>query len=165
MYLQQSFSLVILMAFIVQTWIDERLFGWSRSPKSGTSAWGGSTPSHDSSRPVTPDLSDDEDHGDYDHAVNFISAYEDASRRKPRSRQGSYADLQRLRMTPNTQQTAPPSSSSPRSNEGLHMRRQRKQSLSDLVPVERIGTVDRREPFEDATTSLNSGANGQSPSA
>ncbi|KAJ8594325.1 glycerol-3-phosphate O-acyltransferase [Rhizopogon salebrosus TDB-379] len=150
------------------TWIDERLFGWSRSPKSGTSAWGGSTPNHDNSRPVTPDLSDDEDHGDYDHAVNFISAYEDASRHKPRSRQGSYADLQRLRMTATTQPTASSTSSSLRSNEALHMRqgsRQRKQSLSDLVPVERIGTVDRREPFEDATTNLNNEVNGQSSGA
>jgi glycerol-3-phosphate O-acyltransferase / dihydroxyacetone phosphate acyltransferase len=117
---------------------------------------------------VTPDLSDDEDHGDYDHAVNFISAYEDASRHKPRSRQGSYADLQRLRMTATTQPAASSTSSGLRSNEALHMRqgpRQRKQSLSDLVPVERIGTVDRREPFEDATTNLNNEVNGQSSGA
>lgn len=164
-YVYSQFFLPYPHEFIVQTWIDERLFGWSRSPKSGTSAWGGSTPIHDSSRPVTPDLSDDEDHGDYDHAVNFISAYEDASRHKPRSRHGSYADLQRLRMTTTTQQTASSSSSSLRPNESLHMRpvpRQRKGSLSDLVPVERIGAVDRREPFEDATTNLNKVANGQS---
>jgi len=111
---------------------------------------------------VTPDLSDDEDHGDYDHVVNYISTYEDAYRHKPQSRQGSYADLQRLRMTPATQQTTSSSSSSLRFNESLHMRqgsRQRKQSLSDLVPVERIGAVDRREPFDDATTSLNNVGN------
>lgn len=148
------------------TWIDERLFGWSRSAKCGTSAWGGSTPTQDSSRPATPDLSDDEDHGDYDHAVNYISAYEDASRHKVRSRQGSYADLQRLRMTATTQLNASSSSSSLRTNESqsLHMRqgsRQRKQSLSDLVPVERIGSVDRQETFKDVTTSLNKEASGQ----
>lgn len=152
------------------TWIDERLFGWSRSAKCGTSAWGESTPTQDSSRPVTPDLSDDEDHGDYDHAVNYISAYEDASRHKVRSRQGSYADLQRLRMTATTQQSASSSSSSlrPNDSQALHMRqgsRQRKQSLSDLVPVERIGSVDRQETFEDATTSLNKEASRQSSGA
>lgn len=152
------------------TWIDERLFGWSRSAKCGTSAWGESTPTQDSSRPVTPDLSDDEDHGDYDHAVNYISAYEDASRHKVRSRQGSYADLQRLRMTATTQQNASSSSSSLRPNDSqvLHMRpgsRQRKQSLSDLIPVERIGSVDRQETFEDATTSLNKEASRQSSGA
>ncbi|KAG1731911.1 glycerol-3-phosphate O-acyltransferase [Suillus lakei] len=152
------------------TWIDERLFGWSRSAKCGTSAWGGSTPTQDNSRPATPDLSDDEDHGDYDHAVNYISAYEDASRHKVRSRQGSYADLQRLRMTATTQPSASSSSSGLRPNESqsLHMRqgsRQRKQSLSDLVPVERIGSVDRQEAFEDVTTSLNKEASGQSSGA
>lgn len=152
------------------TWIDERLFGWSRSAKSGTSAWGGSTPTQDSSRPVTPELSDDEDHGDYDHAVNYISAYEDASRHKVRSRQGSYADLQRLRMTATTQPSASWSLSGlrPNDSQALHMRqglRQRKQSLSDLIPVERIGSVDRRETFEDVTTSLNKEASRQSSGA
>jgi len=142
------------------TWIDERLFGWSRSAKCGSSAWGGSTPTQDSSRPATPDLSDGEDHGDYDHAVSYISAYEDASRHKVRSRQGSYADLQRLRMTATTQPSASSSSSGTRldDSQSLHMRqgsRQRKHSLSNLVPVERIGSADRQETFEDVTTSLN----------
>lgn len=152
------------------TWIDERLFGWSRSAKCGTSAWGGSTPTQDSSRPATPDLSDDEDHGDYDHAVNYISAYEDASRHKVRSRQGSYADLQRLRMTATTQQSASSSSAGLRTNDSqaLHMRqgsRQRKQSLSDLIPVERIASADRQETFEDVTTSLNKEVSRQSSGA
>ncbi|KAG2064628.1 glycerol-3-phosphate O-acyltransferase [Suillus decipiens] len=151
------------------TWIDERLFGWSRSAKGGTSAWGGSTPTQDSSRPVTPDLSDDEDHGDYDHAVNYISAYEDASRHV-RSRQGSYADLQRLRMTTTTQPNVSSNSNDlhPNDSQALHMRhgsRQRKHSLSDLIPVERIGSVDRRETFDDVTTSLNEEASRQSSSA
>ncbi|KAG2111508.1 uncharacterized protein F5147DRAFT_744689 [Suillus discolor] len=117
------------------TWIDERLFGWSRSAKCGSSAWGGSTPTQDSSRPATPDLSDGEDHGDYDHAVSYISAYEDASRHKVRSRQGSYADLQRLRMTATTQPSASSSSS------------------------------DRQETFEDVTMNLNKEASRQSSSA
>jgi len=41
-------------------------------------------------------------------------------------------------------------------SQSLHMRpRQRKQSLSDLVPVERIATVDRQETFPNATADLN----------
>ncbi|KAI6002431.1 hypothetical protein F5J12DRAFT_906317 [Pisolithus orientalis] len=48
-------------------------------------------------RAQTPDESEEEDHWDYDHVINFIPAYEDAFRGKPRSRHGSYADLQRLR--------------------------------------------------------------------
>ena len=43
-------------------------------------------------------------------------------------------------------------------NEGLHFRgqtRTRKASLSDDVPVEVIGSVDREEPFKDATQDLN----------
>lgn len=140
--------------------MDERLFGWSRTAQRGTSAWGGSTPTHDISRPETPapDESDEEDHGDYDHVIGYLPAYEDASRGKPRSRQGSYADLQRLRMT-SSNQTGPSSASSGvqvSDSQPLQMRpRQRKQSLSDLVPVERIATVDRRETFPNATVDLN----------
>ncbi|KAJ2988243.1 hypothetical protein NUW54_g9175 [Trametes sanguinea] len=43
--------------------------------------------------------------------------------------------------------------------DGLHFRGQtrvRKESLSDTVPVEIIGQVDREEPFKDATKDLNS---------
>jgi len=142
------------------TWIDERLFGWSRTAKRGTSVWGGNTPSQDHSRPATPVLeeSDEEDHGDYDHVIGYLPAYEDASRNKLRSRQGSYADVQRLRMT-SVHQAAPPSTSSgiqATDSHSLHMRpRQRKPSLSDLVSVERIATLDRQEPFPNATADLN----------
>ncbi|TFY74185.1 hypothetical protein EWM64_g9828, partial [Hericium alpestre] len=48
------------------TWLDERLFGWSRSAQRGTSAWAGGTRSQDISRAATPDVSDEEDTGDYD---------------------------------------------------------------------------------------------------
>ncbi|KAF9227958.1 glycerol-3-phosphate O-acyltransferase [Gyrodon lividus] len=140
------------------TWIDERLFGWSRNSKRGTNAWGGSTPSYDSSRPETPDESDGEDHGDYDHVIGYLPAYEDAARGKPRSRQGSYADLQRLRMTSTSQTPLSTGSSGVQvsDSQSLHMRpRQHKQSLSDLVPVERIATIDRQEALQDATSELN----------
>ncbi|KAH7889725.1 glycerol-3-phosphate O-acyltransferase [Phlebopus sp. FC_14] len=140
------------------TWIDERLFGWSRSAKYGTSAWGGSTPTHDASRPETPDETDEEDHGDYDHVIGYLHSYEDTTKSKPRSRQGSYADLQRLRMTSSHEASASTSSSNHLIADGqsLHIRsRQRKQSLSDLVSVERIASVDREEHFEDVTTDLN----------
>ncbi|KAG8217488.1 glycerol-3-phosphate O-acyltransferase [Butyriboletus roseoflavus] len=142
------------------TWLDERLFGWSRTATRGTSAWGGSTPTHEISRPATPvlDESDEEDHGDYDYVIGYLPAYEDASRGKPRSRQGSYADLQRLRMTSTNQAGASSTSSSIQvsDNQSLHIRpRQRKQSLSDLIPVERIATVDRQETFPNATVDLN----------
>jgi glycerol-3-phosphate O-acyltransferase / dihydroxyacetone phosphate acyltransferase len=81
------------------TWIDERLFGWSHSAKRGTSAWGG-TPADDVSRVGTPDDSDDEDTGDYDNVIGVISLNEDILNvQKIRSRQSSYADLQKLRMT------------------------------------------------------------------
>ncbi|KAH7916054.1 hypothetical protein BJ138DRAFT_1169567 [Hygrophoropsis aurantiaca] len=133
------------------TWIDERLFGWSRSAKHGTSAWGGSTPSYDASRPETPDeASDDEDHGDYDHVVNYIPTYEDASRHKARSRQGSYADLQRLRMTPGPQVDATASSTAIQEPEdqSIYIRH-------NLVSVERIASIDRTEAFQDATSDLN----------
>lgn len=90
--------------------------------------------------------------------ISYLPAYEDASRSKPRSRQGSYADLQRLRMTSAHQAGSSSASSGIQtsSSQSLHMRpRQRKHSLSDLVPVERIASVDRQETFPDATADLN----------
>ncbi|KAG9318451.1 glycerol-3-phosphate O-acyltransferase [Chiua virens] len=142
------------------TWLDERLFGWSRTATRGTSAWGGNTPSHELSRPGTPGLdeSDEEDHGDYDHVIGYLPAYEAASRIKPRSRQGSYADLKRLRMMTTAQTTSSNGSSGIQVSDSqtLHMRhRQRRESLSDLVPVERIASVDKQETFPNATAGLN----------
>ncbi|OSD01601.1 glycerol-3-phosphate O-acyltransferase [Trametes coccinea BRFM310] len=155
------------------TWLDERLFGWSRSAKRGTSAWTG-TQSQEISRAATPDVSDEEDEPDYD---NLIVSLGDGSSliTRPRSQRSSYADITRLRRTSSAantnsmaftptsptitatatatgEQTAPDA-------EGLHFRGQtrvRKESLSDTVPVEIIGQVDREEPFKDATKDLNS---------
>jgi glycerol-3-phosphate O-acyltransferase / dihydroxyacetone phosphate acyltransferase len=42
--------------------------------------------------------------------------------------------------------------------DGLHFRqghRERRKSLTDRVPVERIAALDRQEPFERATLDLN----------
>lgn len=83
------------------TWIDERLFGWSRSAKRGTSAWSGIS-GDEASRIGTPDETDEEDTGDYDNVVGIVTSSEDANA-KFKSRQSSYADLQRLR-----QNHAPP---------------------------------------------------------
>ncbi|EJF65776.1 glycerol-3-phosphate O-acyltransferase [Dichomitus squalens] len=154
------------------TWLDERLFGWSRSAKRGTSAWAG-TRSHDISRVPTPDASDDEDHPDYDD-LNIPSGDGYLLATRPRSQRSSYADIQRLRLTgasnAGVSSGGPLSPLSPVSatavstgeqytdNDGLHFRGQtrvRKQSLSDGVPVEVIGSVDREEPFKDATQELN----------
>lgn len=41
-------------------------------------------------------------------------------------------------------------------SQSVNMRsRKRKESLSDLIPVERIANVDRQEAFEEATKDLN----------
>lgn len=81
------------------TWVDERLFGWSRSAGRGTSVWSG----YDSSRVGTPDESDDEDSGDYDNILGLIPGYyaggEPLRKVSSRSRNSSYADLSRLRMS------------------------------------------------------------------
>lgn len=78
------------------TWLDERLFGWSRSAARGTSAWGG-PPSQMPSRSGTPDVSDsEEDGGDYEHVLGYVPS-DFASR--PPSQRGSFADLQQLKMS------------------------------------------------------------------
>ncbi|KAJ3786616.1 glycerol-3-phosphate O-acyltransferase [Lentinula aff. detonsa] len=143
------------------TWIDERLFGWSRSANRGTSAWAGSSV-EESSYAGTPDDSDEEDAGDYDHVIGLVPGHDDHSSSKSRSRNSSYADLQRLRLSSLAQTTGTdiPSTLSPSSpdDEGFHIRtghRARKESLSDGVSVQRLAAVDRKEPFPDATGDLN----------
>lgn len=133
------------------TWIDERLFGWSRSSKRGTSAWNG----EDYSRINTPDDSDDEDHGDYDNVIGMFSPLIDeqglksTTQKTTRSRQSSYADLQRLRMAPMTSTL----SRSSQDDTGHH--RERRASLNNGVAVTRIAQVDKQEPFSEATQDLN----------
>ncbi|CDO70806.1 hypothetical protein BN946_scf184798.g122 [Trametes cinnabarina] len=152
------------------TWLDERLFGWSRSAKRGTSAWTG-TSSQEISRAATPDASDEEDAPDYD---NLIVSFGDGSSlvSRPRSQRSSYADVTRLRRSSSSANTHPmaftptsPTVTATATGEqaapdadGLHFRGQtrvRRESLSDDVPVEIIGKVDRKEPFNEATRDLN----------
>jgi glycerol-3-phosphate O-acyltransferase/dihydroxyacetone phosphate acyltransferase len=149
-----------------QTWIDERLFGWSRSAKRGTSAWGGGP--HDVSHAGTPDETDEEDGGDYDDVIELIPPEDDqlnSSRlRTSRSRPGSYADLQKLRMmhrsptSSNLTQNTSRATISSVEKDSLHSsqgNRSRRMSLSDGVSVERIGAVDRQETFGEATHNIN----------
>ncbi|KAF8902117.1 glycerol-3-phosphate O-acyltransferase [Gymnopilus junonius] len=132
------------------TWIDERLFGWSRSARRGTSAWSGGHVD-DISRLNTPHDSDEEDTGDYDNVLGVLGAGDDQSSSvyKSRSRQSSYADLQRLRMAPSTAQNGDEDMSSRLTH------RTRRPSLGDGVAVSRIAIVDRKEPFSEATKDLN----------
>ncbi|OBZ75539.1 hypothetical protein A0H81_04406 [Grifola frondosa] len=143
------------------TWLDERLFGWSRSAKRGTSAWAG-TRSHEISRAPTPEGSDDEE-PDYDNILGYLPS-DDLLSANPRSQRSSYADIQRLRRASNAsvKSTASLKASGEEVHEsdGLHFRkcspgRVRKASLSDTVPVQRIGALDRGETFKEATKDLN----------
>jgi glycerol-3-phosphate O-acyltransferase / dihydroxyacetone phosphate acyltransferase len=132
------------------------LFGWSRSA-SGTSAWAGPSPrSRDISRAVSPEVSDDEDTGDYDNVLGILRSddgHASPNRARSRSQHGSYADLQKLRMTGAQGQSsywpAQPT------EDGPH-RRERRASLSDGVTVERISALDPREQFKDCTEDINS---------
>jgi glycerol-3-phosphate O-acyltransferase/dihydroxyacetone phosphate acyltransferase len=153
------------------TWIDERLFGWTRSSKRGTSAWSGVD---DPSRANTPDETDEEDAGDYDDVVGLIATNDDQgfATHKVRSRQSSYADLQRVRLNPTDASSHNQSSNShtkpsntlnvdhqhdqPEESSRL-LHRPRRQTLSDDVPVKRIAAIDPTKTFSDATESLNEG--------
>jgi glycerol-3-phosphate O-acyltransferase/dihydroxyacetone phosphate acyltransferase len=155
------------------TWIDERLFGWSRSATRGTSAWGGGFSGDEGSRLETPDETDDEDTGDYDNVIGLIPTSDEQlssaqKSQKSRSRQSSYADLQRLRLSPlpRSSDTAqqPDTAGScmamslPETEFGLNVQqghRTRRESLSDRVSVERIAAMDPAEQFTNATQDLN----------
>ena len=136
------------------------MFGWSRSAGRGTSAWAGPLPrSRDISRAASPEVSDDEDTGDYDNVLNILPSddgHVTPNRARSRSHHGSYADLQKLRMTGAQGQSShwPAQPGSPTEG-GLH-RRERRASLSDGVPVERISALDPREQFKECTEDINS---------
>lgn len=79
------------------TWLDERLFGWSHSAHRGTSAWGGGS-SLDTSRASTPDMSDEEEEGDYDNVIDYLGSYVGTNLLQKRTGQrGSYADLHQVK--------------------------------------------------------------------
>jgi len=145
-------------------WLDERLFGWSRRSGRGTNARAGLLPrSRDISRGASPDVSDDDDTGDHDNVFGILRSddgHVTPNRAGSRSHDGSYADLQKLRMAAGVQgQSQSPSSSmlvqpgSP--TEGGLRRRERRASLSDRVTVERIGALDPREQFKNCTEDIN----------
>lgn len=169
------------------SWLDERLFGWSKSVWRGTSVWGGSgAPSGIN----TPELSDDEGAADYDNVLGYLNAYSSGSRtpgrKRARSTHQSYADLQQWRKAaegdgsepkprvPSELDLAPvfsahfaSSTKAPTQirtsdladDAGLVLRkpgsRERRQSLSDLTPVERIGQLPLNESFREDTKELN----------
>jgi len=156
------------------TWLDERLFGWSKSSRRGTSAWAGTISSVEASRVGTPDVSDDEDHGDYDNVIGFLpnTASSPVSlSRQPKSLRGSFADLPSVRSRENlaplkSQPSSPmvtthlsPFVPSDHGDVTLTHRRaghrERKASLSDNVPVARIGRIVHDETFKEATKELN----------
>ena len=163
-----------LIPIVLQTWIDERLFGWSRSAKHGTSAWSGShTPGVDISGSGSPNETDDEEAPDYDNVLGYFPDQDHHQLGSPRgyksrSRNNSYADLQRLRMSngESTDHVCPFIPSSPSwvaSNPNLtadglqprHGHRSRKQSLSDLVSVDRLAASPPQQPFKDTTSLIN----------
>lgn len=171
------------------TWLDERLFGWSRSARRGTSAWAGnaSMSSLSASRVASPDNSDDEDHGDYDNVIGYlpsivgdaIGGFGFARSRTPKSLRSSFADLPSVRRAEEDRERArlgikatspdgrtsrlsqPPSPLlstrhlPPSPTSSTRGPRQRKMSLTDAVPVERIGRLDQDESFTEATEELN----------
>ncbi|KAF8478708.1 glycerol-3-phosphate O-acyltransferase [Russula ochroleuca] len=149
-------------------WLDERLFGWSRSARRGTSAWAGPLPrSRDASRVASPEVSDDEDTGDYDNVLGILHSddvHVTPNRVGSRSQHGSYADLQKLRMIEaQGQSSSRPTQPESPTEGGLH-RRERRASLSDQVRVERIGALDPREPFKDCTEDINNEIRESKPS-
>lgn len=108
-------------------WLDERLFGWSRSAQRGTSAWAGA-PSHGPSALPTPEGSDHEDSGDYEHVLGYLPhlGVGDGTRSTGRSRSTSYANLQSLRQDGRSP-ASPPSELRSRSRSDVN--------LAHLAPV------------------------------
>ena len=116
-------------------WLDERLFGWSRSARRGTSVWAGGASSHGPSAVTSPEGSDDEDNGDYEHVLGYLPGLGigDGTRSAGRSRSTSYADLQSLRKGDGMQSFQALSPSSPTS--GLRSRSRSDVNQTHLTPA------------------------------
>ncbi|KAF8605243.1 glycerol-3-phosphate O-acyltransferase [Ceratobasidium sp. AG-I] len=115
-------------------WLDERLFGWSRSARRGTSVWAGGAPSHGPSAVTSPEGSDDEDNGDYEHVLGYLPGLGigEGTRSAGRSRSTSYADLQSLRKGDGMQNFQALSPSSPT---GLRSRSRSDANQTHLTPA------------------------------
>ncbi|KAG8864956.1 hypothetical protein FRB96_003544 [Tulasnella sp. 330] len=160
-------------------WLDERLFGWSRSAKRGTNAW--APPSTDASRMHTPEGSDDEDedevHGDYDDVVGYLPGYVTPSNRaRSRSLANSYADLHQLKkshenkrhlhpedhhliprkdISPVVTTLEEPTNGAPSAYSPGGTRRERKGSLSDKVLVDDLAKREPSQSFKEETEEIN----------
>ncbi|KAG9125681.1 hypothetical protein FRC07_006651 [Ceratobasidium sp. 392] len=132
-------------------WLDERLFGWSRSARRGTSVWAGA-PSHGPSAMPTPEGSDDEDSGDYEHVLGYLPGFGvgDGTRSTGRSRSTSYANLQSLRKGEEGYTLSPASPTS-----GLRSRSRSDVNLSHLAPVYHTRRSGPSSPIR-ATLALSS---------
>ncbi|KAJ3539417.1 hypothetical protein NM688_g6363 [Phlebia brevispora] len=85
------------------TWLDERLFGWSRSANIGRDEWASSAQDSKSTDPEV-DFSDDEI-GDYDDLLGYLDGKNAPGAARSRGERNSYADLQKLRRSSNAQVT------------------------------------------------------------
>ncbi|KAG9019495.1 hypothetical protein FRB90_001568 [Tulasnella sp. 427] len=164
------------------TWLDERIWGWTRSARRGTNVWAGSK-STDASRMHSPSPSDDEsDHetGDYDDVLGNIPGYVSPSNRmRSRSLANSYADLQQLKRSteqrrhlhpedhhlvpikvPTESVSVSPTSTAQSDGDAqppspTSSRRARRNSLESNVHVERLAKLDQEEPFKECTEDIN----------
>jgi len=136
------------------TWIDERLFGWSRSARRH-GAISGST-SRATSTHGTPEGSDDEDEfGDYENVVGYLHSYESSplSKKRSRSNHTSYADLQQLRRTessdlPSHSQSASLLTPVESSFSNRRTRSRSELNLSQLAPVYHKMATSNRSPTD-----------------
>lgn len=130
------------------------------------------------SRAATPDASDS-DEGDYEHVVSYLGSYtgDNASyRTRSRSLKGSYADLHSLKTKDSVGNSADSTKSELKNASGFGFRirasgddlasgpfqngqreapRARKSSLSDRVPVGKIGNLPATDSFQTSTSILN----------
>ncbi|CCL99136.1 uncharacterized protein FIBRA_01151 [Fibroporia radiculosa] len=84
-----------LLVHPMKAWLDERLFGWSKSVSHWTSISG--TPREGISSSSSVDEFDDEDEGDYDQILGYLETYKSWGNKRIRSQRTSYADFQTLR--------------------------------------------------------------------
>lgn len=164
------------------TWLDERIWGWTRSARRGTNVWAGSK-STEASRMQSPNASDEESEeetGDYDDVLGNIPGYVSPSNRlRSRSLANSYADLQQLkrsteqrkhlhpedhhlaplRVPADSTSVSPTSTAHPDGDaqppSPSSPRRERRNSLDGNVHVGRLARLDPEEPFKECTEDIN----------
>ncbi|KZV71648.1 glycerol-3-phosphate O-acyltransferase [Peniophora sp. CONT] len=137
------------------TWLDEHLFGWTTSARRGTSAWAGRDSGEASRAPSPGPGHESDDEHDYEHVLGIVRALAGGDRSANRSRKMRSNGHGGVNGMSPVEEKGKSTAVSGAGEERETHRRQRRPTLTDGVPVARIGSLERGEGFDECTRKIN----------